>query len=295
MNGFEEKYKEYKDKAEKRLYRYLSGEGIHDSLREAMSYSIHAGGKRLRPVLLLAANELLGGDANEALPFACAIEMIHTYSLIHDDLPAMDDDDYRRGVPTCHRQFGEWLAILAGDGLLSYAFEIMLDEAGKAPLKIPAALKAARVIAFGAGVHGMVSGQCADMASGNEGSQQELVNIHRLKTGALLKAAVEAGIVLCDPSENELDAVLKYGDAIGMAFQITDDILDVIGDPQMMGKSTGIDERNEKLTYPKIFGLERSLSMAKEKVEQAAGSLAIFGSKASFLIELAQSISNRQS
>jgi geranylgeranyl diphosphate synthase, type II len=295
MSRFDEQYKTYRDLIETGLRRYLAGEGIHESLCAAMSYSIHAGGKRLRPTLLLAANGLLDGDINEALPFACAIEMIHTYSLIHDDLPAMDDDDYRRGMPTCHKQFGEWLAILAGDGLLSYAFEIMLEEADKEPLKMPVRIRAAKAIAFGAGTHGMVSGQCADMANENEGSEKELIYIHSMKTGALLKASVEAGIVLCNPSEPELDAVRRYGDAIGMAFQITDDILDVTGDPNVMGKTTGLDEKNEKLTYPKIFGLERSKSLAEEKVNEAVASLVIFGDKSSFLTDLALSILNRPS
>ncbi|MDP2892336.1 MAG: polyprenyl synthetase family protein [Bacillota bacterium] len=288
-----EKYGLFRDKIENALARYFEAEGIPRALRNAMAYSAGSGGKRLRPILLLAANELMQGDEAEALPFACAVEMIHNYSLVHDDLPAMDNDDFRRGQPACHRKFGEWLAILAGDGLLSYAFEIMLSETAKAGKERSGALvKAALAIARGAGVSGMVGGQCADMENENALDLEKLYYIHERKTGALIRASLEAGLLLCSPDDERLKAIRRYGECIGLAFQITDDLLDISEDA---GKPTRSDEKNVKLTFPKVYGVEGAVDIARAKVEEAIAALGIFGDRNGFLVQLANAILTRKS
>lgn len=242
-------------------------EGLHDwlssfhaespSLFEAMKYSMEAGGKRIRPVLLLAANEMLGGEREEALPFAIAVEMIHTYSLIHDDLPAMDNDDFRRGKPSNHKKFGEGLAILAGDGLLSLAFELCLDSVNGEN-----SLKAARILAHAAGVNGMVAGQAADLESerGETVSESALSFIIENKTAKMICAPLEAAAALNGGKYfSELSA---YGEALGRMFQVTDDILDVEGEFENMGKTLGKDQKEEKLTSVKFYGLNGAKELA---------------------------------
>ncbi|MEA5016482.1 MAG: farnesyl diphosphate synthase [Candidatus Limiplasma sp.] len=261
---------------------------IPQPLRSAMGYSLLLPGKRLRPVLLLAAYALLREDWQEALPFACALEMIHTYSLIHDDLPAMDDDAFRRGKPTNHKVFGENMAILAGDGLLNMAYETMLS----APLwrdRPGRALAAARVIAQRAGVRGMIAGQTLDVKL--EGTQPEagLVSyIHRHKTADLIAAPVMAGLLLAGAEEERLLAGRIYGENLGLAFQMVDDLLDISGDAQAMGKQTGMDAARGKMTWPAVFGAERTRRDAVQAVDRATAALSVFGPSGEFLRILAQ-------
>ncbi len=261
---------------------------IPQPLRSAMRYSLLLPGKRLRPVLLLAAYHLLREDWREALPFACALEMIHTYSLVHDDLPAMDDDKLRRGQPTNHLVYGENMAILAGDGLLNLAYETMLS----APLcqKDPAnALRAAREIAYRAGVRGMIAGQTLDVKlEGSAPSRENVRYIHLHKTADLLTAPVVAGLLLAGATEEQLEAGRQYGQGIGLAFQIVDDLLDIQGDVHKLGKETGMDAQRGKLTWPAVCGVEQSRKDALEAVAQAVNAMQLFGPKGDFLAQLAQ-------
>ena len=223
-------------------------------LYDAMTYSLTAGGKRLRPVLLLECCRLCGGDVERAMPFACAVEMIHTYSLIHDDLPCMDDDDLRRGRPTNHKVYGEATAVLAGDGLLTAAFETMLETPDIEPDRV---LAAAACLAKAAGGRGMVGGQALDMAGeGHALSLSEVEELQRLKTGALISASAEMGCILAGGSEQARQAVRRYAQKLGLAFQIRDDILDVEGDAALLGKPVGSDARSEKTTFVTLKGVK---------------------------------------
>jgi geranylgeranyl diphosphate synthase type II len=263
-------------------------------LFQAMRYSVFAGGKRLRPVLFLAAVEAVGEDSESLLPFACALELIHTYSLIHDDLPAMDNDDFRRGLPTCHKKYGEAQAILAGDSLLTYAFNLMLKlrENKVMPERL---LEAIDEVAFGAGVKGMIVGQVVDIEAENrEISLEELKFIHRYKTGALFRAAIRSGAILAGAKKTQLVALTGYAEQFGLAFQITDDILDVIGDEKKLGKPVGSDANNKKATYPALIGLEKAKIQASEAVERAIKSLDIFNSTADPLREIAKLVITRE-
>lgn len=241
-------------------------------LLQAMRYSVDAGGKRLRPALVLGACELICGDDEPALPAACAIEMVHTYSLIHDDLPAMDNDDFRRGKPTCHKQFGEATAILAGDALLTLAFYELAQTGNTA---------AVRELADAAGPQGMVGGQYLDMqAEGRDLELKELEQIHAGKTGALITASLRLGGLSANADKDVLSALTAYGRSLGLLFQITDDILDVVGDAAALGKSTGKDARSSKATYPALLGIDRSRVLAAETAERACHALARFGPEA---------------
>ena len=227
---------------------------------ESMNYSLLAGGKRIRPILCLQSADLYHISNEAILPYASALEMIHTYSLIHDDLPAMDDDDLRRGKPTNHKVYGEAIAILAGDGLLNLAYEIMLNDLlhGYTDGK----LKAVHYIAKAAGIHGMVAGQVLDLQMENQRCDADLLKkIHRNKTGELLKASILAGVLVGGASEEDCYYWEQYADHLGLVFQITDDMLDVIGNVELMGKNTGMDSK--KNTYPQLFGLEKSVELAK--------------------------------
>ncbi|MCC6487631.1 MAG: polyprenyl synthetase family protein [Candidatus Hydrogenedentes bacterium] len=258
---------------------------VPDTLREAMRYSMFAGGKRLRPALALGACEIVSGDDSAALPAACALEMIHTYSLIHDDLPAMDNDDLRRGKPTSHRVFGEAMAILAGDGLLTMAFDVAAQSGNAAVVA---------EIARAAGVEGMVGGQVIDMESeGKRLSVNDLKHLHRKKTGALIRVAVRSGAMLGGAGESALRALTAYGEHIGLAFQIADDVLDVTGTEEALGKPIGSDEAREKSTYPAAVGLEEARALARESVESAISALAPFGSEADSFRSLARYIVDR--
>ncbi len=256
---------------------------------QAMHYSLFVGGKRLRPILCLAAAEAVGGDAGEALPVACALEMVHTYSLIHDDLPAMDDDDLRRGQPTCHKKFDEATAILAGDGLLTEAFYILAAAAPRFEGREAVLLEVTALLAQAAGYRGMVGGQMLDlMAEGRQISFKELELIHRFKTGALLTAATRSGALVGGGNRQEVTALTGYGEKFGLAFQITDDLLDVEGDTAEMGKAAGQDEKRHKATYPALVGLEASRQWAGRLVEEAVAALEPFPDRAAPLRELAQ-------
>jgi len=267
------------------------------SLHTSMRYSVFAGGKRIRPVLMLAACEAVGGDIDLAMPAACAMEMIHTYSLIHDDLPAMDDDDFRRGNPTNHKVFGEAVAILAGDALLTQAFITMSNAAYAARVPAPVLLAVVNEIGLCAGSHGMVGGQVVDMES--EGKHDidlpTVQYIHTHKTGALIKASVKAGALLGAADEKGLAALTKYGEVVGLAFQIADDILDIEGTTEQIGKDAGSDEARGKATYPAVVGLPDSKKRAAELVEMAIDSLAGFDEKAEPLREIARYIVSRKS
>ena len=278
------------------LERFLPPGGeLPASLHGSMRYSVFAGGKRVRPVLMLAACETVGGQVERALPAACAMEMIHTYSLIHDDLPAMDDDDFRRGNPTNHKVYGEATAILAGDALLTEAFILL---AGGAPEGDPAArLRVIHEIAHASGSRGMVGGQVVDMESEGKGEIDlaTLSYIHTHKTGALIRASVRAGAILGGASEDELAALTRYGDAIGLAFQIADDILDVEGTTEELGKDAGSDQARGKATYPALVGLEASKARAQELVQMALDALERFDQRAEPLRAIASYIVKRKS
>ena len=271
------------------LQAYMKAE-MPEELRKAMEYSLLAGGKRLRPMLCLSACEMTGGQLEAALPLACALEMIHTYSLIHDDLPCMDDDDFRRGRPSNHKVFGEANALLAGDGLLSFAFEVMLSEGPKHIAAAPRYYEAAAEIAHGAGVNGMVAGQWKDLANEKNPSADAatLTDIHARKTGALITAAVLAGGLAGRADAAEMEALRAFGAHFGVLFQITDDLLDVEGDEKTVGKTLGKDAAHEKLTYPALYGVPASRCMAEEEARLAKEALAPFGERAAWFIELTE-------
>ncbi len=263
------------------------------ALFEAMRYSLFAGGKRLRPVLLLCACEMIGGEKEKAIPFACAIEMIHTYSLIHDDLPAMDNDDYRRGKLTSHKKFGEDMAILAGDALLHHAFETMTQACVK-DCSV-ATIKAMHAIAHGAGVYGMLSGQVVDVLSqGNAIDEKTMYFIHKNKTAAMLQAALKAGVLLGGATEQQAKIMEEAGEKIGVAFQIADDILDVTSTLEVLGKPVHSDEKNEKNTYVTMYGVEASQKMVEAFSQEAVCLLKTFGKEADFLIELTRYLITRK-
>jgi len=255
-------------------------------LAEAARYSLFAGGKRLRPALALGACDIVRGDDAPALPAACALEMIHTYSLIHDDLPAMDDDALRRGLPTCHLKYGEATAILAGDALLTMAFDALADT-GSA--------EAVREVARAAGIGGMVGGQQMDLsAEGQALGIEGLQAIHRAKTGALIRCSVRVGAMLGGATPEQLEALAAYGEHIGLAFQIADDVLDVAGDEARIGKPVGSDAKSDKSTYPALLGLDRSRELASETVQAAMDALAAFGPEADHFRALARYIVERE-
>jgi geranylgeranyl diphosphate synthase type II len=266
------------------------------SLHKAMRYSIFAGGKRVRPILMLAACQAAGGDTERAIPAACAMEMIHTYSLIHDDLPAMDDDDFRRGNPTNHKVFGEAIAILAGDALLTEAFKLVSDLRFAAGCDPTARLAVIHEIAACAGSYGMVGGQVVDMES--EGKPDidlpTVQYIHTHKTGALIKAAVVAGALLGGADSQKLAAITRYGEAAGLAFQIADDILDIEGTTAEIGKDAGSDEARGKATYPAVMGLAAAKEEARVMMDEAFRALEIFGDEAGPLREIATYIVKRK-
>jgi len=264
------------------------------SLRRAMSYSIFAGGKRIRPIFAIAACEAVGGPLDQVLPAACALELIHTYSLIHDDLPAMDDDDYRRGVLTNHKVFGEATAILAGDALLTKAFEVLAD--GRRFTSPPdAILKVTSEIARAAGDSGMVGGQMIDMESEHRDIDMDmLTNLHRKKTGALITVSVRSGAILGGGDENQVERLSEYGGCVGLAFQISDDILDVVGDQEKMGKKTGMDEARGKKTYTSLLGLDESRKRSRELINRAIDALSSFDGRAEALRAIGEYVIERQ-
>lgn len=282
---------------EEALDRLLPGEHVEPTtIHRAMRYSIFAGGKRLRPVLVMAAAQAVGGREQMVLPTACALEMIHTYSLIHDDLPAMDNDDFRRGRPTNHKVFGEAMAILAGDALLTQAFVVLADMAENGQASPTAVLQVCQEVAQASGSLGMVGGQVADMEAANQPATPELLNfIHTHKTGALCRASVRSGAILGGSNPEQLEQLTIYAEKLGLAFQITDDILDIEGDPEKIGKDVGSDQRNQKATFPAIYGLEESRRLAEETVVQALEALRDFGQEADLLREIVTYVLTRDS
>jgi geranylgeranyl diphosphate synthase type II len=265
-------------------------------LHEAMAYSVFAGGKRIRPILVIAAAEACGGRQGNVMPAACALELIHTYSLIHDDLPCMDDDALRRGKPTSHKVFGEALAVLAGDALLTHAFRLLAENAQIKPVKLEAGVEAIAVVAEAASSSGMVGGQAVDcMAQGHLSREEDVLAMHRLKTGALLRAAVVSGAVLAGAPPEERAALTRYGESLGLLFQIVDDILNVEGDKRAMGKATGTDEKKRKATYPAAAGLQRAKERAKELCEEAKRALVPVRGDTEVLRGLADYVRGRES
>ncbi len=288
-NDFKNKIEYYCSYTNDKMKEYLSHREIPSNMQEVMSYSVFAGGKRLRPAILLASCELFGGNIDDAVPFACAIEFIHTYSLIHDDLPALDNDDYRRGRLTSHKMFGEDLAILAGDALLSYAFEIMLDA-----ISNENGLNASKFIAKAAGVKGMVAGQWVDVSSnGKILDEEQMKYIHMNKTAAMISGAVKAGASCGGATAKDIEIMAKYADAIGYTFQIIDDILDVEGETEKLGKKTGSDALNGKTTYVTLYGIEGARQKAKEYTDYAISLISRYGEKAKFFKDLAEHLLNR--
>ncbi len=284
---YDEQYAALKARAEEALATAVP-QDVPEPLYGAMRYSLLAPGKRLRPVLLLAAHRMLSEDITGALPFAAAIEMIHTYSLIHDDLPAMDNDTLRRGRPTSHVVYGEAVAILAGDGLLNLAFETMLESGH------PRALSALKLIAANAGVTGMIAGQTLDVTREGETPTIALVSvIHQKKTACLIKASVASGLALAGAGAEQLKAGELFGEKLGLAFQIIDDLLDLTGDEKTLGKHPGKDESAGKLTWPSLFGADKAKKDAENLIGEACGALKPFGNAAEFLRGLAQSTLSR--
>jgi geranylgeranyl diphosphate synthase type II len=267
-------------------------QGFAADVVRAMTYSLFAGGKRLRPILCIGGAEAVGKEGRTILPFACSLELIHTYSLIHDDLPVMDNDDLRRGKPTSHKVFGEAVALLAGDGLLTEAFRLMAGTSGVDPRAL---LKVIRLVGSAAGYQGMVGGQVVDIQSEGKPVDPSLVNyIHSHKTGALIHASVTSGAILAEGTEEQVNAISSYGEKIGLAFQIADDILDVEGDSKTMGKGVGGDARKKKITFPAAVGLQKAKEIQGRLVEEAVGALKTFDEKADPLRSLALYIIERR-
>jgi len=266
------------------------------TLQEAMRYSLFAGGKRIRPILSIAAFEAVGGEGDRILPFACALEMIHTYSLIHDDLPAIDNDDYRRGRPTCHKVFGEAIGILAGDALLTEAFRLMSDPSRQEDFSVNEGLilRVINEVAYAAGISGMVGGQVVDVESeGREVDPSTVQYIHTHKTGAMILVSVRVGAKIGGATEKVLAAMTSYGEKIGLTFQIADDLLNIEGDAAVLGKSIGSDRSKGKATYPSVLGLTESKKRARELTESALDALTPFGREADSLREIARFIISR--
>ena len=290
----EQRLKEISGIVNARLAELLDERCEAGVLKESMLYSLTAGGKRLRPALCLMSARLFG-DEDKALDVACALEMIHTYSLIHDDLPAMDNDNLRRGKPTNHIVFGEANAILAGDGLLNLAFEVMIGSAIKNKNNLENYVSAMEIVSNASGVNGMVAGQAADIEyEGKDKDKKVLEYIHKRKTAAMITASVMSGAVLLGANDNEKNALREYGECIGLVFQIVDDILDVVGDETKMGKTLGKDGDTNKQTFVSLYGIEESRRLASEKTQQAINALSVFGSKSIDLVDLAEFLLNRE-
>lgn len=298
MMNIQEYIEDKKKIVEEALFKHLPAPGTYPAvIHEAMHYSLAAGGKRLRPILVLASAEAVGPCDPEVLsPLFCAVEYIHTYSLIHDDLPAMDDDDFRRGKPSCHKAFGEGIAILAGDALLTHAFEVLTHLAPpRGVFPEPLVIKIIQDISHSIGSTGLIGGQVVDLQS--EAVPVDLPTleyIHRHKTGALFKACILSGARLAGATDPELKHLSVYADAFGMAFQIIDDILDVEGDPAVIGKPTGSDAKKQKATYPALVGLDAARQKAQDCIATAVRALEPFGEKAEALRQLAIYIGQRK-
>lgn len=273
------------------LRQRISKKGI-SKVDDAMEYSLMAGGKRIRPILLMATAEALGAKGYNFLPVACGLEMIHTYSLIHDDLPCMDNDDYRRGRLTNHKVYGEAMAVLAGDGLLTLAFEVMLEQKNVSPSSL---IETVREIAMCAGNFGMVGGQGLDLEyEGKQITPEQLRTLHAGKTGALFIGAIRGGAHLAGASDNQLRALTRFADLLGLAFQITDDILDVEGTEEELGKPIGSDSKNQKSTYVSLYGIEAAHELAEKTTQEALACLEMFGDNAQPLREITRMLCKRR-
>ncbi len=265
-----------------------NGDGLHKIIYDSCNYSIKAGGKRIRPILAYAVCEMLGGDAENIKHYACAVEFIHTYSLIHDDLPCMDNDDLRRGMPTNHKKFGEAIALLAGDSLLTYAFECASFSSNEPKIT----LNALNSIAKASGIAGMIGGQVIDINGAKD--YNELKTVHKMKTGALIRLAAYLGAISSNATVEEIDAIDKYADNLGIAFQIKDDILDVESTTEELGKPIGSDDKRDIITYVTIFGTEGAKEKLKEHTALAKNALLPFGDRAKFLIDFADMLLSRK-
>ena len=287
---------ERKTLVDKALQKFMPRpSGLASDVINAMNYSLFAGGKRVRPILCMAGAEAVGGSTDSVVPVACAIELIHTYSLIHDDLPVMDNDDLRRGKPTNHKVFGEAVALLAGDGLLTLAFNLMAGYGAEKEVEKKALLRVIDLIASAAGYKGMVGGQVVDITyEGKEPDPSVVEYIHRHKTAALIAASVTAGTILAGGNKDEEKSINRYGQQVGLAFQIADDILNIQGDRNIMGKGTGSDKEKGKMTYPSVFGTAESTKIQKELIKNAIESLKGFDNRAEPLRDLARYIINRK-
>ncbi len=295
-----QRLKECQRKVDALLDEWLPKENeIPSLLHQAMRYSVLAGGKRLRPFLVIESCRVVGGEEEKALPAACAVEVLHTYTLVHDDLPSMDNDDFRRGKPTCHRVFGEGMAVLCGDALQALAFEWLSTKLPEKGVPSDVALKCVAVLAHASGSKWLVGGQALDITEQAKGysdrSPEKVLLIHERKTSALMRACCVIGGLIGNAAEAQIEALSDYGYWLGLAFQITDDILDEIGDPEKLGKSVGKDKQQKKLTYPMVFGIERSRELAAEAAERAVKALSIFGEEANLLRSLAEYVLERQS
>ena len=288
---FKEELEKKAAMVEDALNRYLPPPDTYPPLiHQAMRYSVMGGGKRLRPALVMAGAETVGGSAVDVLPAACAIELIHAYSLVHDDLPAMDNDDYRRGKPTNHKVYGEAMALLAGDALLTLAFKLLAECPSSHPKDV---VRVIHEIALGAGTLGLIGGQVVDAFSAGEEIDEKLLNyIHRNKTGAMYRLSVRSGAILAGAKEKELANLTEYAEHLGLAFQIKDDILDCEGDEKNR-KACRSDIRNKKATYPSLFGMENSREKARVAINNAIAALRTFGSKADFMRVLAKFVIER--
>lgn len=292
---FKQTLKQRANQVESLLKEYMpSEEGYQKTIMESMNYSLSAGGKRLRPILTMEACKVVGGNVEDAIPFAMAIEMIHTYSLIHDDLPALDNDDLRRGKKTNHIVYGEDMAILAGDALLNYAFEVMLSNSidKENPNKY---LKAINEIVKTSGIYGMIGGQVVDIQSENKQISKEMLDyIHNNKTAAIIIGCMRAGAIIGDATQEQLEKITKYAKNIGLSFQIVDDILDIVGDESKLGKKVGSDIENHKSTYPSLIGLDESKNIAYELIQEAKESINSINKETKFLSDLADYIIDRE-
>lgn len=288
-------FKEKVDIVNKALYKYCDiKENKQNIIYESMNYSLFAGGKRMRAILMLGVYEMFKEDNTKVLPFACSMEMIHTYSLIHDDLPAMDDDDFRRGKPSNHKKYGEALAILAGDALLNKAFELMLSEGIKLNIDKHLLIKAMSIISESSGTEGMIGGQVVDIFCDDINDLEGLRYLQKLKTGAIIKSSALVGGVLGGASQKELLLIETFANKLGLAFQIKDDILDIEGDAKKLGKPIGSDQENNKKTYVSMIGMEESKRLLKKLTVEAIGCLEEFGDKSIQLINLCKFLLNRE-
>lgn len=263
------------------------GDGYHKEIYDAINYSLMAGGKRVRPIITTAVYEMLGGKAEDIKHLACAVEFIHTYSLIHDDLPCMDNDDLRRGKPTNHKVYGESLALLTGDSLLNYAFETAL----KSNISSENLIKCISILGKYSGTEGMIGGQVIDIHGAS--SSNELIKMHEMKTAALICAAAGMGAKAANVTDDEYDKIIEFAKSLGMAFQIKDDILDITADEAVLGKTVGSDRDKGKCTYVNLYGMDGSLEMLNEYTQNAILSLEIFGEKAEFLRDLCEYLLKR--